>query len=214
MVQIQQRGLSYYDVGDIKVVQTVPDHKPPIAEDTIEGRYSGVLFRTASQQECLFDVYEDMMYLAELYKESESFRLFTENAGVGAKEIRLLNEALLETAPFNETTIHFLTVLAENKRLDCIAEIAKKYKKLYQLFNKEEKITIISAEELTADQQDQVLAAVKANPENAGKEFTIEYTVDPAIQGGLQMYTESEFMDMSLQSRLNRINEEVSRLTQ
>lgn len=183
-------------------------------EDTIEGRYSGVLFVTASQKECLFDVYEDMMYLAELYKESEPFRLFTENAGVGAKEIRLLNEALLETAPFNETTIHFLTVLAENKRLDCIAEIAKKYKKLYQLFNKEEKITIISAEELTADQQDQVLAAVKGNPENAGKEFTIEYTVDAAIQGGLQMYTESEFMDMSLQSRLNRINEEVSRLTQ
>ena len=82
------------------------------------------------------------------------------------------------------------------------------------MFNKEEKITIISAEELTADQQDQVLAAVKANPENAGKEFTIEYTVDAAIQGGLQMYTESEFMDMSLQSRLTRINEEVSRLTQ
>lgn len=154
-----------------------------------------------------------MMYLAELYRESEQFRLFTENAGVGAKEIRQLNEALLETAPFHETTIHFLTVLAENKRLDCIAEIAQKYKKLYQLFNKEEKITIISAEELSASQQEDVLAAVKANPANSGKEFTIEYTVDPAIQGGLQMYTESEFMDMSLQSRLNCIKEEVGRLT-
>merc|ERR1719183_2450023 len=143
------------------------------------------------------------MYLAELYKESESFRMFTTNAGVGAKEIRELNQALQETAPFNETTMHFLTVLAENKRLDCIAEIAGKYKKLYQLFNKEEKITIISAEELSAEQQEDVLAAVQASPANSGKEFTIEYTVDPAIQGGLQMYTESEFMDMSLLSRLN-----------
>lgn len=139
--------------------------------------------------------------------------MFTENAGVGKKEINLLNKALLETAPFNPITLHFLTVLAENKRLVQISDIASKYKKLYQLFNKEEKITIISAEELTADQKSEVLAALSANPSNEGKEFTLEYQVDALIQGGLQMYTESEFMDMSLQSRISRINEEVAKLS-
>ena len=139
--------------------------------------------------------------------------MFTENAGVGKKEINLLNTALLETAPFNPITLHFLTVLAENKRLVQISDIASKYKKLYQLFNKEEKITIISAEELTADQKSEVLAALSANPSNEGKEFTLEYQVDALIQGGLQMYTESEFMDMSLQSRISRINEEVAKLS-
>lgn len=53
------------------------------------------------------------------------------------------------------------------------------------MFNKEEKITIISAEELTADQKKDVLAALQANPNNQGKEFTIDYTIDAAIQGGL-----------------------------
>lgn len=154
-----------------------------------------------------------MMYLSELYTHSESFRLFTENAGVGQKEIKLLNQALLETAPFHETTIHFLTVLAENKRLIFIKNIAHKYQKLYQQFNKEEKITIISAESLTSKQQSDVLKALQANPQNSGKAFTIEYQVDASIQGGLQMYTESEFMDMSLQSRLARINEEVAKLS-
>ena len=126
-----------------------------------------------------------MMYLSELYTHSESFRQFTENAGVGLKEIKLLNNALLETASFHETTIHFLTVLAENKRLIYIKDIAGKYQKLYQQFNKEEKITIISAETLTNDQQSQVLKALQANPQNAGKAFTIEYSVDKNIQGGL-----------------------------
>ncbi len=42
-------------------------------------------------------------------------------------------------------TIRFIEVLAENKRLMFIKEIAEKYAKLYQQFNKEEKITIISA---------------------------------------------------------------------
>lgn len=141
-----------FSLGDIKVVTNTPDNKAPSYEDTIEGRYANVLFTTASQKKALYDVYEDMMYLSELYTHSESFRQFTENAGVGAKEIKLLNQALLETAPFTEVTTHFLTVLAENKRLIYIKEIAGKYQKLYQQFNKEEKITIISAEPLTASQ--------------------------------------------------------------
>ena len=72
-----------FSLGDIKKVNSTPDNKAPSSEDTIEGRYAGVLFTTASQKSALYDVYEDMMYLSQLYTHSESFRLFTENAGVG-----------------------------------------------------------------------------------------------------------------------------------
>ena len=57
-----------------------------------------------------------------------------------------------------------------------------------------------------------MVAALQANPQNEGKQFTIDYEVDETILGGLQMYTESEFMDMSLSSRLTRIENEVSKL--
>lgn len=202
-----------FSLGDVKVVTSTPDNKAPSYEDTIEGRYANVLFTTASGKGALYEVYEDMMYLSELYKHSEMFRQFTENAGVGNKEIGELNTVLRETAEFNPITHHFLTILAENKRLIFIKDIAGKYQKLYQQFNKEEKITIISAETLTSVQQTQVLKAFQENPQNAGKAFTIEYQVDKAIQGGLQMYTESEFMDMSVASRMSRINEEVAQLS-
>lgn len=65
--------------------------------------------------------------------------------------------------------MRFLTVLAENKRLNQINDIAEKYAKLYQEFNKEEKITIISATDLTEDQKSQVVSALQANPQNEGK---------------------------------------------
>jgi len=100
---------------------------------------------------------------------------------VGYKEIKLLNKSLLETAPFNDVTMKFLEVLAENKRLIYIKQIAIKYQKLYQQFNKEEKITIISAEPLSAKQQSEVLAALTANPANSGKQFSIEFKVDALI---------------------------------
>lgn len=41
----------------------------------------------------------------------------------------------------------------------------------------------------------------------------MEYEIDDTIMGGLQMYTESEFMDMSLASRVTRINQEIEKLS-
>lgn len=113
-----------FSLGDIKRVDSTPGDKPARMEDTIEGRYAYVLFTTASQNECLYTVFEDMKYLSLIHKNSEEFRQFTENAGVGSREIALLNIALKETAPFTATTLRFLEVLAENKRLIYIQEIA------------------------------------------------------------------------------------------
>jgi len=101
-----------YTLGDVNVIQSTPDNKAPSYEDTIEGRYANVLFTTASQSNALFDVYEDMMYLSELYVHSTMFRQFTENGGVGIKEITELNKVLNEVTEFNPVTTHFLTVLA------------------------------------------------------------------------------------------------------
>lgn len=153
-----------FSVGDIAKIESTPDHKPPSEEDTIAGRYSGVLFTTASMKGDLYNVYEDMKYLQEILKYSDMFKLFTENAGVDSIAINKLNNALKETAPFSETTLRFMVVLAENKRLNRIGDISEKYAKLYQEFNKEEKITIISAADLSADQKSQVVAALESNP--------------------------------------------------
>lgn len=125
-----------------------------------------------------------------------------------------MNEALKDLGKFDPLVMKFLEVLAENKRLFEIKLVCDKYAKLYKTLNKEEKITIISAEELSGEEKSEVLAALGANPMNAGKEFTIDYTLDPAIKGGLQMYTETEFMDMSLVSRIEKLKSEISKLSE
>ena len=140
--------------------------------------------------------------------------MFTKNTGVGAREIKDFNAALESVADFNPLTMKFLEVLAENKRLSLIGEICTRFIKLYQLLNKEEKITIISAVDLNSSEQAEVLGALKANAQNEGKEFILEFTVDSSITGGLQMYTETEFMDMSLQSRINMMKSEVNKFVE
>lgn len=68
-----------FNVGTSNIVTNAADqdHKPPIVEDTIEGRYAGVLFTSASQQDALYDILEDLLYLKGLYDNSETFYLFT-----------------------------------------------------------------------------------------------------------------------------------------
>lgn len=86
---------------------------------------------------------------------------------------------------FDDTTIRFIEVLAENKRLVYIKEVADRYVKLYQQFNKEEKITVISAYKLSQSEEREILDALKANPQNAGKEFQLDFKIDESIKGGL-----------------------------
>ena len=57
-----------------------------------------------------------------------------------------------------------------------------------------------------------MLDALKQNPKNADKDFIIDFKIDQNILGGLQLYTESEFMDMSISSRLDKLNQEVGKL--
>ena len=119
-----------------------------------------------------------MEYIKALYDNCESFRLFTQNGGVGSIEMGKMNVALKELGSFNPLVIKFLEVLAENKRLFEVVKVCNAYAKLYKTLNKEEKITIISAEELSGEEKSEVLTALGANPMNAGKEFTIDYTLD------------------------------------
>lgn len=122
---------SPFSTGDMKQINSVPNHKPPTQEDTIEGRYASVLFTTASQQESLFAIYEDISFIKEMYDNSETFRLFTMNGGIGKREMTKFNEGLMSIAEFNPLTIKFLVILAENKRLVYIHGISTRFLKLY-----------------------------------------------------------------------------------
>lgn len=90
-----------FSVGNnIKKIDSVPNHKPPSFEDTIEGRYAGALFMSASKAGKLFEVYEDFVFLSHMYDHCEHFQLYTENNGIGMTQIQQLNQVLSETAHF------------------------------------------------------------------------------------------------------------------
>ena len=142
----------------------------------------------------------------------ESFRIFASNSGLSSAQITCLINELKEVGDFCETTVKFADLLGKNKRFMEINEISKKYCRSYLLLTKEEKISIISAVELNEGEKNQVQNAIESNSENEGKTFIIDYSVNETIIGGLQMYTENKFMDLSLSSRLDKIKDEVTKM--
>lgn len=197
---------------NVKIIESVPNHKAPFSEDTVPGRYSQTVFITASQAGELYKVYNDMVYLNNLYQNSLSFRTFTDNAGLNANQLNEFSKNIAECGDFCKTTIAYLDLIAQNKRYMYINQIAKKYINAYHLLSKEEKITIISAYELNEEEKSKVKSALLSNSENEGKSFIIDYSVNSSIIGGLQMYSENKFMDLSLSSRVDKLKEEVNKL--
>lgn len=153
-----------------------------------------------------------MKYLNNLYENIESFRIFADNSGLNSTQIYSFVLEMGKCGDFCETTLKFCDLVGKNKRFMYINEIARKYIRTYLMLTKEEKITIISAQELTSSEKDQVKNALMTNPDNEGKTFIIDYTVNENVVGGLQMYTENKFMDLSLSSRLEKIKDEVHKL--
>lgn len=193
-------------------VDSVPNNKPPFSEETVAGRYAQTLFMGGSQAKELYHVYNDMIYLNQLYETSSTFKTFTDNSGLNVSQLNSFSESIKECADFSKTTMSFLDLLARNKRYMYINEIAKKFIRAYHMLSKEEKITIISATELNSEERQRIKEALLANPENEGKTFIIDYTINSSIIGGLQMYSENKFMDLSLTSRLDKLKDEVNKL--
>lgn len=197
---------------NIKEVHSVPGNKPPTSEDSVSGRYAQTLFIAASISKELHKVNDDMLFIKDIYTTSELFRTFSANSGLNANQINHVMSEIGKSADFTNSTIAFIDLLGQNKRFMFIKEIAEKYIKNYNLLSKEEKIKIVSAQELSQSQREQVKNALQENPQNKGKSFVIDYETNSDILGGIQLYSENKFMDLSLKSRIEKLKEEVNRL--
>merc|ERR1711990_221963 len=63
-----------------QVISSVPGNKPPVTEETVAGRYAGVLFKIASQNEVLDKVAADMELLNGVATQSPQVANFLNNA--------------------------------------------------------------------------------------------------------------------------------------
>ena len=110
--------------------------------------------------------------------------------------------ALLSPPQAGESFARFLALLADNRRLVLLPEIAGLYEELRNEAERVVKATVTSATELPAAELDGIKAALR---KRFGREVEVETAVDASLIGGALIAAGDVVIDGSLRGKLSRL---------
>jgi F-type H+-transporting ATPase subunit delta len=101
---------------------------------------------------------------------------------------------------------NFVRLLATNKRLDVLPQIAEQYELLRAQHENELDVQVTSAVAMNADQQSQLAAALK---KRFKRDVRMTTAVDPTLLGGAVIHAGDLVIDGSINGRLQRLASEL-----
>ncbi len=164
--------------------------------NTIARPYANAAFEVAQKHTDLKGWSAVMQTLKELLDNAE-VRAVVSSPRVQISQIESLMLQLAGT--LNKEQSNFVRVLAQSGRLAVVAEIAAMFEALRAEAEKSAQITVSSAFELNADQQQKISAALKAR---LGRDIKLSCTVDKALLGGIVIRVGDKVIDGSANTRL------------
>jgi F-type H+-transporting ATPase subunit delta len=150
--------------------------------------------------------WNDMLDLARLAVMEKSLADLLESPHASSMQIvQILTETAVEA--FDPRFKDFLSVLAENKRLSLLPEIANLYQDLREEAEGLLRVRVVSAFALDEDQSIRMKDALA---KRFDREILLETEVDSSIIGGAVIYAGGQVIDGSLKDRLAKLSNSLS----
>ena len=175
--------------------------KPPIALFGTAGRYCNALYSAAYKQKKLDAVESDLKHLLDVLEKDLKFKEFLANPLINAFEKKnILSKLSGERLKLTDLTLNTLCVMAENRRLSVLPQLARDFSKIMSTVRGETECTVYTAQPVTD-------ANVRKQLEDSLRGFTtkklgINLKVDPSIQGGLVVDFGDSYIDLSIRTKL------------
>ena len=169
---------------------------------SLAGRYASALYDLAKERELTAAVEGDLANLAQGVRESADLAALIRNPEVSRQAAGKAIEAVAGVLGLSELTRNFLGVLAHNRRLGHLPDIARAFATIAAAARGEVTAKVTTAHPLTDEQRRALAAKLKARE---GREVQIDAGVDPEILGGLVVTIGSRRIDGSLRTRLNSL---------
>jgi len=179
-------------------------HAPPIALFGLEAKYANALYTSASKDGSLAKVEKDLTAIAKNIGSVPNFAEFLENPTISRANKKGDIEAIMKAGKFSPVTSSFFSVLAENGRLGASSKIIDSFSQLMMANRGEVSAKIISAEPLSSAQLKTLTGSLDAYAD--GKTLMLETEVDPEILGGLKVQIGDRFIDLSIGSKISKMN--------
>ncbi|KAG0048701.1 ATP synthase F0 subcomplex subunit OSCP atp5 [Gryganskiella cystojenkinii] len=182
--------------------------KVPAVIHGIEGRYATALFTAASKKQALDTVDADLKKVKSVIEKDAKLREYLENPTINRIEKKSGVQQMLGAGKYNELTKNFFDTLAENGRLYDTIKIINSYGSLMAANRGEVTVTITSAKELDAKDVAKVKGFLaKSSFVTAKQTLIVSNKVNPSILGGLVVEFGDKTIDLSVSSKINKLNQ-------
>lgn len=168
----------------------------------LSGRYARALFDLADEAGELDAVAGDMRSLSRALERSADLARLVASPVLSRQQQGRAMAAVLEAMKASSLTARTVGLLARRRRLFALAAIAADYLRLLAARRGEVAAKAVSARALTDGERERLRAALKAA---AGREVSIEASVDPGLVGGLIVAIGSRMLDGSIRTKLQRL---------
>ena len=169
---------------------------------SLAGRYASALFDLARDQRQIEAVGKSLEALSQALLDSKDFAELVSSPIVSRDAAGKAFAALASELNLDPISANFLGVIAGNGRKGELRKIIRAFGRLAADHRGEATAEVITARPLNDDQ----LSALKQQLRTrAGRNVTVDATVDPNILGGIVVKLGSQQIDASIRTKLNRL---------
>ena len=173
---------------------------------SVARRYARALFSIALEEGGQEQTGEDLEAAVRAIEESREARSLANDPGASSARRQGLVDALSQTAKLSPSTVKFLKLLAERRRLSALPMIARAYRAMLDEQVGRVRATVTSAIPLDDDQLQKLRDTLS---QATRKSIVLESKTDPSIIGGVVTQVGARQYDGSLKTQLERLREEL-----
>lgn len=164
-------------------------------------KFSKALFNS-SHHENLASTADTLDALGQVWENDSSVSGFFLNPRiVSENKKQVLDSLIQELKPTNELK-NFLFILLDNSKLNLLPEIALEFRSLYNHFLKSLDLSITTAQQLSNEEQEEIITYLKGN---FGGAVQINWETNPEIIGGFIIKSGDQLLDSSVNGALEKI---------
>ena len=190
-------------LSGISNVSELQSTKPLAGEPAILARrYVGALYALAQQDGLIDAVAGDLRALGRIWGDSAEFRFLASHPRLSRAQMVEAGQKVTAACNLNKLTANFVSVVAQNRRLDILPVLIDFYLDKVAEHRGEHKAEVRVAQALSQAQHDALTAALTSI---AGGKVHVAVTQDAALLGGLTVKIGSQLVDASVKTKLDQL---------
>jgi len=167
-------------------------------------RYAQAAFAIAKERGLIDRLGEELADIEQALSEEELLGVLSHARVSLTQKEQVVRQAM---SGMSDIAQNLLLVLVKRRLLELAPQVRREYQRLLDQHHGRERVQVVSAVELDAQERQQVAAFVRGL---VSKEVVLDSRVDPAILGGLSLRVGDRLVDGSARGRLEELRKRLA----